>query len=327
MTAICIPERLALQQPLHAPPPRWTAVLDPPGEPARWRQALRLLLPQWHLVDPMDDGALARSQVLLTAKPSPRLLQSLPRLQFVQVLGGCAAGVLDARLPAAVRIARTCCNHQVRQAAEYALTAVMSYHRGFDVYASQQRQACWRPLPVRTADERRVGVMGLGRVGSTVAAQLAQLGFRVRGWSRHPHALAGVDTFHGSAGLTDFLRATEILVCALPLTAHTCGLLDHGVFAALPPGARLVHMGSRRQCVLPHLLAALDDGQLAHATFDDTNEPQEPCPLRQHPRVTLTPQVVGRLRPETGAALVARNLRRWARDEALLDAVDRARGY
>ncbi|HET7867250.1 MAG TPA: NAD(P)-dependent oxidoreductase, partial [Burkholderiaceae bacterium] len=157
--------------------------------------------------------------------------------------------------------------------------------------------------------------------------QLAQLGFRVRGWCRHPHGLAGVDSFHGSAGLTDFLRATEILVCALPLTAQTCGLLDRGVFAALPTGARLVHMGSRRQCVLPHLLAALDGGQLAHATFDDTEEPQEPCPLRQHPRVTLTPQVVGRLRPETGAALVARNLQRWARDEALLDAVDRARGY
>lgn len=327
MTAICLPERRALQQPLHAPHPRWTAVLDPPGEPARWRQALRLLLPHWHLADPLDDGALARSQVLLTANPSPRLLQSLPRLEFVQVLGGCAAGVLDARLPAAVRIARTCGSHQVRQAAEYALTAVMTYHRGFDIYASQQRQPCWRPLPVRTADERRVGVMGLGRVGSAVAGLLAQLGFRVRGWSRHEHAMAGVDTFHGNAGLVDFLRATEILVCLLPLTAHTCGLLDRSVFDALPAGARLVLMGSQRHCVLPHLLTALDDGRLAHVTLDDTDEPSGAHPLRQHPRVTLTPQVVGRLRPETGAAVVARNLQRWARGEALLDAVDRARGY
>lgn len=327
MTAICIPERLALQQPRHAPPPRWTAVLDPPGDAARWRQALHLLLPHWHLADPRDDGALARSQVLLTANPSPRLLQALPRLQFVQVLGGSAAAVLDARLPPAVRIARTCGDHPLRQAVEYALAAVMSYHRGFDVYAAQQRQPCWRPLPVRTADERRVGVMGLGRVGAAVAQQLAQLGFRVRGWSRHEHPLAGVDTFHGSAGLVDFLRATEILVCLLPLTAHTCGLLDRGVFDALPAGARLVHMGSQRQCVLPHLLAALDDGRLAHATLDDTDEPQAPCPLRQHPRVTLTPHVAGRLRPETGAALVARNLQRWARNDTLLDAVDRARGY
>lgn len=327
MTAICLPERRALQQPLHAPHPRWTAVLDPPGEPARWRQALRLLLPHWHLAGPLDDGALARSQVLLTANPSPRLLQALPRLEFVQVLDGCAAGVLDARLPAAVRIARTCGSHQVRQAAEYALTAVMTYHRGFDIYAAQQRQPCWRPLPVRTADERRVGVMGLGRVGSAVAGLLAQLGFRVRGWSRHEHALAGVDTFHGSAGLVDFLRATEILVCLLPLTAHTCGLLDRSVFDALPAGAHLVLMGSQRQCVLPHLLAALDDGRLAHVTLDDTDEPSGPHPLRQHPRVTLTPHVVGRLRPETGAAVVARNLQRWARGEALLDAVDRARGY
>ena len=327
MTAICIPERLALQQPLHAPPPGWTAALDPPGDAARWRQALRLLLPHWHLADPMDDEALARSQVLLSANPSARLLQALPRLQFVQVLGGSAAAVLDARLPPTVRIARTCGSHPLRQAVEYALASVMNYHGGFDVYAAQQRQPCWRPLPVRTADERRVGVMGLGRVGSAVAQQLAQLGFRVRGWSRTEHPLAGVDTFHGSTGLVDFLRATEILVCLLPLTSHTCGLLNRGVFDALPGGARLVHMGSQRQCVLPHLLAALNDGRLAHATLDDTDASQAPCPLRLHPRVTLTPHVAGRLRPETGAALVARNLRRWERNDTLLDAVDRARGY
>ena len=327
MTAISVPERLALQQPLREPAPCWTAVLDPPGEAPRWHQALRLLLPRWHLADPADTGALARSQVLLTRNPCPRLLAALPRLQFVQVLGSNAEAVLGARLPASVRIARTCGNHQVRQAVEYAVAAVMNYHRGFDVYAARQRHPCVQPLPIRTADERRVGVMGLGRLGSAVAGQLAQLGFRVRGWSRHHHSLPGVDTFHGPAGLEAFLRATEILVCVLPLTGQTCGLLDRGVFDALPPGARLVHMGSHQQCVTQDLLAALDDGRLAHATLDDAGEEAGPQRLWRHPRMTLTPNVVSRLRPETGASLVARNLQRWTRNEALLDAVDRVRGY
>lgn len=338
MTAICVPERQALQQPLpgrvlhplreHAP--RWTAVLDPPGQAARWRQALRLLLPHWQLADPADTDMLAQSQVLLTGCPNPGLLATLPRLQVVQVLGSSADAVLRARLPATVRIARTCGAHQVRQTVEYALTAVMHYHRGFDVYAAQQRQQCWQPLPIRTADERRVGIMGLGRLGSAVALQLAQLGFRVRGWSRHEHRLPGVDTFHGPAGLEPFLMAAEILVCLLPLTEQTRGLLGRGVFDALPPGARLVHMGSHKQCPPRDLLAALDDGRLAHATLDDADDDAglpDLQPLRQHPRVTVTPNVIGRLRPETGAALVARNLLRWARDGVLEDVVDRARGY
>jgi len=340
MTAVCAPERQALQQPLpgrllhplreHAP--RWIAVLDPPGQAARWRQALRPLLPHWHLADPGDTDMLAQSKVLLTGCPSPSLLATLPRLQVVQVLGGGAEAVLRARLPATVRIARTCGAHQVRQTVEYALTAVMNYHRGFDVYAAQQPQQCWRPLPVRTADERRVGVMGLGRLGSAVALQLAQLGFRVRGWSRNEHPLRGVDTFHGPAGLEPFLMANEILVCLLPLTEQTRGLLSRHVFDALPPGARLVHMGSHRQCQPHDLLAALNDGRLAHATLDDAEAHddhglQDLQPLRQHPRVTITPNVASRLRPETGAALVARNLHRWTRNEALLDVVDRDRGY
>jgi len=323
MTAISVPERLALQQPPRVRATCWTAMLDPPGDTARWHQALRLLLPGWHLADPTDTSALARTQVLLTCSPCPRLLAALPRLQLVQVLGSSAEAVLGAPLPASVRIARTCGNHLVRQAVEYAVAAVMNYHRGFDIYAAQQRHSCIQPLPIRTADERRVGIMGLGRLGSAVAAQLGQLGFRVRGWSRQPRRLPGVDTFHGPDALEAFLRATEILVCLLPLTGQTCRLLDRGVFDALPPGARLVHMGSYKQCEHQDLLAALDDGRLAHATLDDAG----PQTLRQHPRVTLTPNVAGRLRPETGAALVARNLQRWVRNEALLDVVDRARGY
>jgi glyoxylate/hydroxypyruvate reductase A len=337
MTALSLPERPALQPPVYtrlpkpaaARVPRWTAVLDPPEHAARWRIALRPLLPDWQLADPDDADALARSQVLLTWRPAPQLLCALPRLQLVQVLGAAPDAVLRTRLPSCVRVARTCGAHQVRQTVEYALAAVMHYHRGFDVYAAQQRRQQWLARPIRTADERRVGVMGLGQVGSAVAAQLAQLGFRVRGWSRTEHKVQGVDTFHGAAGLETFLRATEILVCLLPLTDHTRGMLGSPLFDALPPGARLVHMGPSEQLVLDDVAAALDDGRLAHAMVDgfDAATAAGEHPLWQHERVAVTPQVAGGLRPEIGATLVARNLQRWVRNEALLNQVDRARGY
>jgi glyoxylate/hydroxypyruvate reductase A len=340
MTAISMPERLALQQPpsRHTPRPlrpcipRWTAVLDPPDQAVRWRIALRPLLPGWDLADPADTEALQRSQVLLTSCRSPRLLAAMPQLQLVQLLGAAVPDpLLHDRLPERVQLARACGAHHVRQAMEYVLAAVLHYHRGFDIYTDRQRVRPWQALPVRTADERRVGIMGLGQLGTAVAAQLAQLGFRVRGWSRSAHRLPGVDTFHGRGGLEAFLRATEILVCLLPLTDHTRGILGGPLFDALPPGARLVHIGAAELLVPDEALAALDDRRLAHMTVDrqglcmPTAEPSHP--LWQHPLVTATPHVAGGLRPEIGAALAARNLQRWSRRESLLHRVDRQRGY
>ena len=181
----------------------------------------------------------------------------------------------------------------------------------------------------RPAASRSVGVMGLGTLGSATAALLAGHGFRVRGWSRRRRALDGVTGFAGRDELGVFLSEAEILVCLLPLTIDTEGILGADLFAGLPRGARLINLARGRHLVETDLLDALATGRLAHATLDVFREEPLPAahPFWRHPRITVTPHTASYSLPATGAEVVALNIRRVASGEPLLHRVDRARGY
>jgi glyoxylate/hydroxypyruvate reductase A len=148
----------------------------------------------------------------------------------------------------------------------------------------------------------RVGIAGLGVLGTSVARALAGIGYAVRGWSRSPKAdlPEGVEAFHGDAARADFLAGCDTLVCLLPLTDATRGVLDAALFAQLPRGAQLVNVGRGAHLVEADLLAALDDGHIASAVLDAfVQEPLPPDhPFWRHPRITVTPHVATRTRPE-----------------------------
>jgi glyoxylate/hydroxypyruvate reductase A len=196
-------------------------------------------------------------------------------------------------------------------------------------YRRAQQRREWKALPVKTAGERRVGVLGLGSLGQAVLAQLTALNFDCAGWSRSRHAIDGVRCFAGEAELPSFLERTEILVCLLPLTGETRGFLNWSLFAHLPQGAALVHVGRGPQLVVPDLLKALDSGRIADAVLDVTDPEPLPAehPLWSHERVRITPHIASVTQPVSAARVVLENLRRFARGEALAGLVDRARGY
>ena len=182
---------------------------------------------------------------------------------------------------------------------------------------------------MKTAAERRVGVLGLGSLGQATLAQLVALGFECAGWSRSRHAIEGVRCLAGAAELGPFLAHTDILVCLLPLTDETRGFLNASLFERLPTGAALVHAGRGPQLVVPDLLAALDAGHLSEAVLDVTDpEPLPPGhPLWLHERVRITPHIASMTQPLSAAHAVIDNLRRFQRGQALLGQVDRKRGY
>src|SRR6202521_110149 len=153
---------------------------------------------------------------------------------------------------------------------DYISLATLVLHRNLLDYLGQQRRRMWREIRVRPAGARRVGVMGLGVLGTAV------LDFRGAGWSRTPHAIAGVDTYHGSAEFGRFLAAIDILICLLPLTSQTRGILGARTFDMLPRGAAVVNVGRGGHLVEADLLAALDSGQLSAAVVDVLE--QEPAP-------------------------------------------------
>jgi glyoxylate/hydroxypyruvate reductase A len=231
-------------------------------------------------------------------------------------------------LPAAVPFARMVEPGMTLGMRDYVVAHVMRYHAEIDTVIHGIGEGWTAPVPP-LARERRVGVLGLGTLGGTVTAALVALGFEVIGWSRTPKDVPGVETHAGAAGLAAVLSRAEILVCLLPRTPATENLLDAGRLALLPRGARIVNAGRGELIDDTALLAALDGGQVGHATLDVFRQEPLPAghPFRRHPHVTVTPHIASVTRPRTAAGTVIAQIRRGVAGEPFAHVVDRARGY
>lgn len=213
---------------------------------------------------------------------------------------------------------------------EWVAGHVLRAHLDIDFFLAHQ-DGVWRqeghvpPL----ARDRSVVMLGLGALGGACATTLAGLGFRVTGWSRTPKQIPGVDCLSGPDGLREALRRAEILVTILPNTPETTDLINTETLALMPRGAVILNPGRGNLIDDAALLAALDAGQIGHATLDVFRVEPLPAdhPYWAHPRVTVTPHIAAETRPASAARVIAENIRRFEAGEAPLNLVDRARGY
>ena len=276
--------------------PDWTSAIAKvmPGE------SLRI----WPNIGPVDEIEFA-----IVWKPPRGLLAGLPNLKGILSLGaGIDHLISDAELPRHLPLVRLIDPSLTAQMSEYVVMNVLRHHRLMPEYARQQAEGLWKPLlPPPLAAERRVGVMGLGVLGRDALAKLAPFGFQLRGWARTAHAIAGVQCFHGAEGLRAFLQSCDILVCLLPLSEATRGVLNAERLALLPQGASLINAARGGHVIATDLIAALDSGQLAAATLDVFEpEPLPPDhPLWRHPRVTVTPHAAAWTIPASAAGVMA----------------------
>jgi glyoxylate/hydroxypyruvate reductase A len=266
--------------------------------------------------------------------PPPGLLARLPNLKAIINLGAGVDRLLaDFALPD-VPIARVAHIDLAARVTEYVMLHVLMHHRQQRLYDAQQRERLWRAHRQPAASEIGVGVMGLGAIGRHAAVALARLGFLVAGWSRTQKSVPGIETFHGAAGLDPFLARTEILICLLPQTPQTEGLLDLKLFRKLKRdgasgGAFFINAGRGALQVDADIIAALNDGVLSGATLDVF--PQEPLlpqsPLWNHPKITITPHNAGDISPQVFAPEVIAQIERFERGLPLDNLIDRKRGY
>lgn len=257
-----------------------------------------------------------------------------PNLKAIFNLGAGADHLLADPVLPDVPVVRAVHRDLSMRVSEYVVLHVLMVHRRQRLYAAQQREGVWQAHAQPGANEVTVGIMGLGHIGQHAAGLLRALGFNVVGWSRTQKSVPGVETFHGDAGLDAFLARTEILVCLLPATPQTEGLLNLALLRKLrrdgaAGGAFLINAGRGRVQVDADIVAALEEGALAGAALDVF--PVEPLPadspLWRHPRVTVTPHNAGDIAPEILVEEIARQIARCERGLPLENTIDRTRGY
>ncbi len=294
-----------------------------------WRERLQALLPE--LQCRLWDDAGDPEDVVYAAvwRPPPGGLKRFPRLQAVFSIGAGVDHVFnDPALPAVpvIRLTGAALNQRMR---EYVALHVLHCHRRQNELEAAQQAGRWQQVITPPAGDCGVGVMGLGQLGGAAARTLHGLGFRVAGWSRSAHDLPGVDCFHGPDQRDAFLARTQMLVCLLPLTPATDGILDRELFDHLPRGAWVINAGRGEHLVEADLLAALADGQLGGAVLDVfRTEPLPPDhPFWRHPRITVTPHVASLIDPETGGRLLAAGIRRFMAGDHTTGVIDAARRY
>lgn len=297
---------------------------------AAQRDALRRLAPHEAVVDDLDGADPRDIEAIVALELPPGLAARLPNLRFVAAAGAgvdrlVAEGVVPSHLP----ITRAVDPMQGVRMAQHVAMVLLHWHRDLPRHEAQQRAHVWKRVIAGPEERWTVGLMGYGSTGQAVATALAGLGYPVRAWTRTPHLAGPAAHFSGRAELAAFLAGTRVLVCLLPLTAETHGLVDAAALSALPPDAYVVNVSRGQVLDEAALLEAIRAGRLAGAALDVfAREPlPSDSPLWDEPRVLLTPHVAAAPRPDRVAAQVLTNLERARQGERLEHVVDRTRGY
>lgn len=295
-----------------------------------WCQMLRDLMPDWNVypIDQVPDPDAVTYSVLW--RPATGSMKPFRNLKAIVSLGAGIDHVLaDEQLPIHVPIIRTVGTDLTQRMKEYVVLHVLRHHRELPAIQANQARQLWEQIVVPPAPQRRVGVMGLGNLGAAAADLLKQIGFEVRGWSRSPKDLPGIQCFSGSEGFGAFLEGTEILVCLLPLTESTRGILNVDTFNRLKRGASIVNAARGPHLVDSDLVDALNSGQISSATLDVFHVEPLPKthPFWTNPKITVTPHVASLIDAPTGSKIVAKNIRTFQETGTVADLADAKRGY
>ena len=295
-------------------------LLTQPMPAALFVEAIAALAPELELVEyrsALSDADLATVDIALGWRLPSGLAARMPRLGWVCSTAAGVEKLLVPDLAPHVVVSRIVDREQAAGIAQFVVTMVLRHARSLERYAVQQQQRSWlrHPLPIA---RHRVLVLGTGAMGGEIVDWLVRVGLRARGWNRRsPETLAAL------------LGESEVVVCALPLTEATQGILDAHAFAAMPPGGYVVNVARGAHVVEADLIAAVRSGHLAGAALDvQRHEPMpDNDPLWTVPGITITPHIAAQSSAGVIAAQFVAALRARQQGEPVPNAIDRSLGY
>jgi glyoxylate/hydroxypyruvate reductase len=294
---------------------------------APWVEGLKSALPEAEVAE-WTPGAPPADHLVVWSPPQ-QLFDEQSGVKAIFNMGAGVDALMKLRLPPHAQVVRLDDAGMSVQMAEYVCHALLRHFREFDIFEEDARQGRWSYRRPRLRGEYPVGIMGLGVLGTRVAQAVRHFEFPVNGWSRTPRQVEGVRCFAGAQQFDQFLAASRVLVCLLPLTPDTENILDRRSLAGLMPGGYLINVARGAHLVEEDLLALLDQGHLAGAMLDVLRqEPPPPDhPFLRHPKITLTPHTSARTLRDESIAQIAGKIRALGRGEPIAGVVDRARGY
>ncbi|OWT73503.1 MULTISPECIES: glyoxylate/hydroxypyruvate reductase A [unclassified Achromobacter] len=276
-----------------------------------------------------DDPGALDAEVAACWRPAHGALARYPRLRLIHAIAAGVDNILeDPQLPP-LPICRVVAPDLAQGMSEFVLWSVLLFHRNLDQVLMRQRQHRWQRVDQEPAASRTVGILGLGTLGTHVAQTLCQHGYRVQGWSRQAKQIANVRSYAGADQLDDFLAGSDILVCLLPLTDETQGILNRRLLSRLPRGAALVHCGRGGHLVSDDVLALVREGHLRGAVLDvfEVEPLAATSPLWDEPNIYVTPHIASANSLQSILDQISENIRRLHAGEPLQNLVDAQRGY
>ncbi len=292
-----------------------------------WLAALRTALPQAR-IEVWAPGAGPADYAVVWAPPQ-EFLDEQPQIKALFNIGAGVDALTQLKLPATTKLVRLDDAGMSVQMAEYVVHALIRHFREFDVYAADVASAKWSFRKPRLREDFPVGIMGLGVLGQRVARAVQAFEFPVRGWSRSPKELPSVPCYAGEAQFAEFLAETRVLVCLLPLTEETRGIMNRETLGQLQPGGYVINVARGAHLVEEDLIPLLDSGHLAGAALDVFRQEPLPAghPFWRHPKITMTPHTAARTLRDESVAQIASKIARLERGESIAGIVDPSKGY
>lgn len=300
------------------------------GKIASWQQALKARSPETPVYSYLEEHPREAITMAIVWKHPKGSLQGYPNLKCIASFGAGVDFIFeDPGRPPGIPLTRVVDPKLAGDMSEFVLAQIFSYLKHLKTYALEQEKRIWQPREYLRIEGTVVGIMGVGALGSVLARDLARLGFGVRGWVSSKKGNGRIPLFAGAEELGVFLEKVNILVCLLPLTPETRGILNKKYFGMLPRGAFVINVARGGHLVDEDLLAMLDSGHLAGAALDVFHEEPLPAdhPFWGHPAIHLTPHIASVSDQESVIPQLLGNYDRLMNGKPLENVVSMDKGY
>ncbi len=305
-------------------------IVSPGKKLNRWKDALNAVDPSVAVFLPEEVKDPLDITFALSWNHPKKMFRKYPNLKCISSFGAGVDHLLsDTQIPKHVEIVRIIDGLLSADMFEFALAVVMKHLRKLTRYTRYQEASIWKKHEYLRIKDIGIGIMGTGMIGHHVASELQRVGFRVSGWNRTGGQPTSYDKYYGTVQLNDFLKVSDVLICLLPLTRQTRGIINYSLLKALPADAYVINFGRGAHVNERDLISAIDEGHISGAHLDVFEE--EPLPENhlfwQQPGIDITPHVASLTDPDSIAPQVMENYHRSREGMPLKNLVSRDLGY